>query len=142
MRKKYSSKVSYGLLAFIFLVFFGSLVPNIILGELNAKMIGLIGLLTLIFAFILHLFFNTQYTIDNKKLKIKCGIFSYDHIDIEKIKEISKTNSIRTSPAPSFDRIEIKYGKYKEIIISPKDKKSFVNDLKKVNSNIKNNITK
>ena len=115
MRKKYSSKVSYGLLAFIFLVFFGSLVPNIILGELNAKMIGLIGLLTLIFAFILHLFFNTQYTIDNKKLKIKCGIFSYDPIDIEKIKEI---------------------------IISPKDKKSFVNDLKKVNSNIKNNITK
>ena len=142
MRKKYSSKVSYGLLAFIFLVFFGSLVPNIILGELNAKMIGLIGLLTLIFAFILHLFFNTQYTIDNKKLKIKCGIFSYDPIDIEKIKEISKTNSIRSSPAPSFDRIEIKYGKYKEIIISPKDKKSFVNDLKKVNSNIKNNITK
>ena len=105
-------------------------------------MIGLIGLLTLIFAFILHLFFNTQYTIDNKKLKIKCGIFSYDPIDIEKIKEISKTNSIRSSPAPSFDRIEIKYGKYKEIIISPKDKKSFVNDLKKVNSNIKNNITK
>jgi len=141
MTKKYPSKVSYGLLIIIFLVFYGPLVPDLINGDLSGKMIGLIGFLSLIFAFVLHLFFGTLYTIENNKLKIKCGIFSYKPIEIDKIKEVSKTKSIISSPAPSFDRIEIKYGKFDEIIISPKDKLNFTNDLVIINPNIKNNIT-
>ena len=140
MTKIYSSKVSNGLLAFIFLVFYGPLLPILITSELNGKMIGVIGFLTLVFAFILHLFLKTQYTIDNQKLKIKCGVFSFKPIDIEKIKEISNTKNIISSPAPSFDRIEIKYGKFDKIIISPKNKMNFANDLTKINLNIKNNI--
>lgn len=139
--RKYPSKVSYGLLIFIFLIFYGSLIPTLINGELNGKVIGSIGILSLIFVFILHLFFGTNYTIDNNKLKIKCGLFSYKPIEIDEIKEVSKTNNIIASPAPSFDRIEIKYGIFNEIIISPKDKENFVNDLLKINPNIKNNIT-
>jgi hypothetical protein len=104
-------------------------------------MIGVIGFLLLVFAFILHLFFKTQYTIDNHKLNIKCGFFSYKPIEIDKIKEISKTRNIISSPAPSFDRIEIKYGEFDEIIISPKNKFDFAEYLTKLNPNIKNNIT-
>ncbi len=141
MIKKYPSKVSYGLLIFIFLVFYGPLIPNLINGDLSGKMIGLIGFLSLIFAFILHLFFGTHYTIENNKLKIKCGFFSYKPIKIDEIKEVSKTKNIISSPAPSFDRVEIKYGKFDEIIISPKDKLNFANDLAIINPNIKNNIT-
>jgi hypothetical protein len=141
MTKTYPSKVSYGLLTFVFLVFYGPLIPILMNTELNAKSVGFLIFLTLIFAFIAHLFFKTEYTIDNDKLKIKCGFFSYKPIDIEKIKEISNTKSIICSPAPSFDRIVIKYGKFQEIIISPKDKQNFVNDLVKINSNINNNIT-
>jgi len=140
MTKKYPSKVSSGLLIFIFLVFYGPLIPDLTNGDLSGKMIGLIGFISLIFAFVLHLFFGTHYTIENNKLKIKCGIFSYKPIEIDKIKEVSKTKSIISSPAPSFDRIEIKYGKFDKIIISPKDKKNFANDLVIINSNIKNNI--
>ena len=44
--------------------------------------------------------------------------------------------------APSFDRIELKYGKFDEIIISPKDKLSFANDLTQINIEIENNIVK
>jgi hypothetical protein len=141
MTKKYPSKVSYGLLIFIFLVFYGPLIPDLINGDLSGKMIGLIGFISLIFAFVLHFFFGTYYIIENNKLKIKCGIFSYKPIEIDKIKEVSKTKNIISSPAPSFDRIEIKYGKFDEIIISPKDKLNFVNDLAIMNPNIKNNIT-
>ena len=61
-------------------------------------------------------------------------------IDIENITEISKTRSLISSPAPSFDRIEIKYGKFDEIIISPEDKMNFTIDLTKINPNIKNNL--
>lgn len=141
MTKKYPSKVSYGLLIFVFLVFYGPLIPDLIRGELNEKSIGIIIFLSIVFIFIAHLFLKTQYSIENNKLKIKCGLFSYKPIDIDEIKEISKTKSILSSPAPSFDRIEIKYGKFNEVIISPKDKFHFAEDLTKINPNIKNKIT-
>jgi len=141
MTKKYPSKVSYGLLIFVFLVFYGPLIPDLIRGELNEKSIGIIIFLSIVFIFIAHFFLKTQYSIENNKLKIKCGLFSYKPIDIDEIKEISKTKSILSSPAPSFDRIEIKYGKFNEVIISPKDKFHFAEDLTKINPNIKNKIT-
>ena len=56
MIKKYSSKVSYGLLVFIFLVFYGPIIPKIIEDGFNKEMIGVISFLSLVFAFILHLF--------------------------------------------------------------------------------------
>lgn len=140
MTKHYPSKVSYGLLIFVFLIFYGPLIPVLISDELNGKMITVIILLTLIFAFILHLFFYTQYTINNKELTIKCGLFSYQPINIDEIKEIRKTNTIVSSPAPSFDRIEIKYGKYNAMILSPKDKFRFADDLIKINPKIKSKI--
>lgn len=140
MTKKYPSKVSYGLLIFIFLIFYGPLIPDLISSSINIKIIVFIGFLTLIFAFILHLFLRTYYIIENKKLKVKCGVFLYKPIEIDSIKEVSKTKNIFSSPAPSFDRVIIKYGKFDEIIISPKDKLSFANDLVKLNPNIKNNI--
>jgi hypothetical protein len=141
MTKKYQSKVSYGLLIFIFLVFFGPLIPHLIKTPLQIDVLGLIGFLLLVFVFILQLFFKTQYTIDNKKLKIKCGLFYYTTVEIDEIKEISKTKNIISSPAASFDRIEIKYGKFDEIIISPQNKFDFAKDLTQINPKIKNNIT-
>ncbi|MGB0892130.1 MAG: PH domain-containing protein [Flavobacteriaceae bacterium] len=141
MTKKYPSKVSYGLLTFVFLVFYGPLIPSFINGKLNVKSVGFLIFLTLIFTFITHLFLKTEYTIDNNKLKIKCGIFSFKPIDIDEIREISKTKSIISSPAPSFDRIEIKYGQFNEVIVSPKDKFHFAEDLTKINPRITNKIT-
>jgi len=141
MTKKYKSKVSYGLLTFIFLIFYGPLIPNLFRGEVNEKMIGTIGFLSLVFAFVLHLFLKTEFTIDNNKLKIKYGVFKYKPIDINDIYEVSNTNNIISSPAPSFDRIEIKTGKFNEIIISPKNKMDFANELTKINPKIKNKIT-
>ena len=135
---KYKSKVSYGLLIFIFLLFSGFLITNVIQGIWNAKMIVIPVVL---FAFIIHLFFGTEYTIDNNILKIKFGFFKYTPIEINDIKEVSKTNTILSSPAASFDRIRIKYGRSKEIVISPKDKKNFITELININPKIKNNLT-
>lgn len=140
MQKKYPSKISYSLLAFIFLIFFGPVIPNVFNAELNVKVLGVVGFLILVFACILHMFLKTEYIIADKILKIKCGMFSYKPIAIADIKEISKTSSLLASPAPSFDRIEISYGKFDTIIISPKDKSSFAKHLTNINPNIKNNI--
>ena len=63
------------------------------------------------------------------------------NIEIEKITAISKTNSLLSSPAASITgRIELNYGKYSSIIISPKNKMAFIEDLIKINPNINNQI--
>ena len=86
------------------------------------------------------MFFKLEYIIEENKLKIKCGFFTYKPIEIKDIKEITKSNSIISSPAASFDRIEIKYGKWEELIISPKDKFTFAKHLTNLNPKIKNNL--
>lgn len=141
MTKKYPSKISYGLLSFIFLVFYAPIVPAFLRDEINSKIIGFIVFQSFVFALIVSLFLKTEYIIDKTQLIIKCGFFSYKPIDIKEIKEISETKSIQSSPAPSFDRIEIKYGKFDETIISPQNKFSFAKDLVKINPSIKNNLS-
>ena len=141
MTKKYSSKVSYGLLTVVFIVFFSPLILNLIKSGINLNLTLISLSLIIIFGLITHMFLKTEYIIEENKLKIKCGFFNYKPIEINEIKEITKSSNIISSPAPSFDRIEIKYGKFEEMIISPKDKFEFAKYLKSLNPNIKNNIT-
>jgi len=141
MTKKYSSKVSYGLLIIVFIVFFSPLILNLIKSGINLNLTLISLFLIIIFGLITHMFLKTEYTIEENKLKIKCGFFTYKPIEINEIKEITKSSNIISSPAASFDRIEIKYGKFEEMIISPKDKFEFAKYLTNLNPNIKNNIT-
>jgi len=136
----YYSKVSYTLLIIVLIIFFGPLVPNYISNGFNNNMCLMTLVLIILFGLILHMFFNTNYKIQNEKLFIKCGFFKYRPINIEDIKKVSKSSNIISSPAASFDRIEIKYGKFDEIIISPKNKIKFVEELQKINPNIINNL--
>ena len=142
MTKTFNSKISYGLLIIIFIVFYGSVMPTLIAEGFTLKTIVIFLFTTVIYVFILHLFFSTKYTISHDKLEVKCGFFSYKPITITDIKELSKSSNIISSPAASFDRIEIKYGKFNEIILSPKDKYQFAEYLTKINPSIKNNVTK
>ena len=141
MITKYPSKVSYGLLLVVFVVFFSQLILNLTKNEINLNLILISLFLIIIFGLITHMFFKLEYIIEENKLKIKCGFFTYKPIEIKDIKEITKSNSIISSPAASFDRIEIKYGKWEELIISPKDKFTFAKHLTNLNPKIKNNIT-
>ena len=136
----YYSKVSYTLLIFVFLVFFGPLVPNFISNGFNANTILAFSAMVVLYGFILHMFFNTTYKIEKRKLYIKCGFFNYNPVNIGEMKKVSKSSNIISSPAASFDRIEITYGKFDELIISPKHKTKFVEDLQKINPEIINNL--
>lgn len=136
----YYSKVSYPLLIIVFIVFFGPLIPSYIYDDFKSNMVLMTVALIILYGFILHMFFNTIYTIDNERLHITCGFFRYNSINIMEIKKISKSYNMISSPAASFDRIEITYGKFEEIIISPKHKVKFSEDLQKINPNIINNL--
>ncbi len=140
MEKTYKSKISYPLLLFVFGVFF---IPFFV-GEKNNifgyKTLLILLFLVLCFGYVSYTFFNTKYTIKGDFLYIKSGFFKYKPINIKTITKLQKTSNIISSPAMSFDRIEIKYGKFDEIIISPKDKVGFAKDLTTINPNIMNYI--
>ena len=136
----YYSKVSYTLLIVVFIVFFGPLIPNYIDEGFNSNMFLMTLALIILFGFVLHMFLNTTYKIEKGKLYIKCGFFNYNPVNIGEMKKVSKSSNIISSPAASFDRIEIRYGKFEELIISPKHKTKFVEDLQKINPGIINNL--
>ncbi|MBU5210338.1 PH domain-containing protein [Heyndrickxia oleronia] len=86
---------------------------------------------------IIWLWMNTYYEITNKGLlKVVTGPFHYTSIEIKGIKSITKTRNFISSPALSMDRIEIQYNKWHSIIISPKDKNQFINQLMELNPDI------
>jgi len=136
----YYSKISIGLLSFIFIVLFGPFIPILFDEELSIEVLIVLFFMMVLFGFILHMFLNTKYFIEGDELKVQCGFIKYKPFKIKSMKKISKTNNIISSPAVSFDRIEITYGKFDEIILSPKDKHKFADDLLKINPDIINNL--
>ncbi|HCQ13049.1 PH domain-containing protein [Flavobacterium sp.] len=99
---------------------------------LEGKWIGLLGLGGVI-GFILILSKTTQYIINENQLLVKSTWIVNERIDISKITKIEKSNSILSSPALSLDRLLVRYNKYDEILISPKEKEEFIDELLKVN---------
>ena len=80
---------------------------------------------------VFFLFRAIKYKIDNTNL-----IIGSSKIDINSIRKNYKTKNPLSSPALSIDRIAIVYNKYDEVLISPKDKKGFVDAILQINSNI------
>jgi len=93
-------------------------------------------IIALVLAFIIHLFATTYYTINGNELYIRSGFIVNVTIDIATITKIESTNTILSSPALSFDRLEVFYNHYDSIVISPGDKAKFVEQLRRINPNI------
>lgn len=140
--KTYKSKFGYGIIGFMTLLFLSILGYMIFQNESLAAILSVGGICLSAYVFFLYLNFSTEYTITDKGiLNVKCGIFYNKRFDINKIKSITKSNNFISSPAPSSDRIELAYGKYDLIIISPKDKVGFANELIRINPKIENKLT-
>jgi hypothetical protein len=112
-----------------YLLVFGILIFLVIIGilEMNfttSEFIDII-VLTLSAVLLLWIWFGTGYKIENHQLKIKFGPIR-SIIEINDIKKINKVKSPFTAPALSIDRLEILYGKYDVISISPKNEHKFI----------------
>lgn len=131
MMKNYKSKLGLELIIPLIIIFGYSLFELI----LNNVWIGIFKLvLTIIF--ILYTFLSINYKIENSNLNVKCTILMNINIDIKSIRKITETYNPLSSPAVSIDRLEIFYNKFDSIIISPKLKKEFIQNLLEINSNI------
>ncbi len=132
MKKIYNSKIGLELVIPLVLIF-GTALAMTIIEKPNLKVIAI---LLPVILFVVHMFLTTNYTIESDDLIIKCGFLSNKTIDIKTIKKITETNNPLSSPATSLDRLEINYGKFDKILISPKNKTEFIDDIKRLNPNV------
>jgi len=69
--------------------------------------------------------FGTLYKVDRGVLKITSGPFRWK-MPIDEIHSVEATRSPLSSPALSMDRIRIRYGKNRRVMVSPADKTGFL----------------
>jgi hypothetical protein len=103
----------------------GSGVYLLYLGEIN---FGVFVSLVLPI-FILWIWLTTYYVLDESNLVIKYGPFK-KIIPLNLIKSVKKTINPLASPALSLKRLEITYGQYNYVLISPKDRDQFMKILR------------
>lgn len=124
--KIYKSKVDWWLVVLIVGVFGYPIVDGVLMQEY---------LLSIVFVLVLVLFYFLSKTVKYKINENNLIIWK-TKIEIKAIKKIYKTRNPLSSPALSLDRIAIVYNKYDEVLISPKEREQFIEDLLKVNPDI------
>nr|WP_294777739.1 PH domain-containing protein [uncultured Flavobacterium sp.] len=124
--KVYKSKIDWWLIIVIFVVFCYPMIEGILSKDYVMFSVSF-GVLSLVFL----LFKSIKYKIEGEHLQVWLT-----KIDIKSIKKIYSTHNPLSSPALSLDRIAVVYNKYDEVLISPKEREAFIQELLKINPNI------
>ena len=93
------------------------------------------GGLLIVILLILYACIGIKYIIENDMLSVKIGFFPTGKVKISEIIRIEKSYSPLSAPALSIQRLEI-ITHEKSLLISPENRKEFINELLKINSNI------
>ncbi|MBU3682217.1 MAG: hypothetical protein FGM16_09800 [Flavobacterium sp.] len=121
--KVYRSKIDWWLMFIVYVPFVFAIVEGIQKKEylLSVVFVGIIIVIS-------YLFYSIQYRIEGE------NVFIWrTKIEIKSIRKIYKTRNPLSSPALSINRIAIVYNKFDEVLISPKDRAAFVQELVLVN---------
>ena len=126
--KKFKSKVDRWILVLILLAIIGQVVA--ITAAVNeagepAMITSLILVMIGVVALMVWLLLGTHYTVDRGTIRIVSGPFRWK-VPIDEITSVSATRNPLSSPALSLDRLSIRYGKRRRIMISPADKAGFL----------------
>ncbi|MBN6517166.1 PH domain-containing protein [Acinetobacter pittii] len=129
---KFRSKIDWWLLL-IFVVITGNILMKIYEANHHYSLASIqhLFIYSLVILVIWLPVFNTYYVVKNNTLIIKSLVFQWK-ININDIAQIEPTHNPLSSPALSLDRLKIYYMKDERmatVMISPKDKESFLNTL-------------
>lgn len=132
----YKSKVSPLLLSILILIMGWIVFESIRDGiQLNWVSLGItLGLSLILF----YPLFSIRYILNpmEDELRIKIGIIPYGKVALSKIKKIEETTNPISSPAASLDRLAIVYNTYDSVLVSPKEKSKFIEQLTLTNPEI------
>jgi hypothetical protein len=126
--KKFKSKVDRWILVLILLAIIGQVIA--ITAAVNeagepAMITSLILVMIGVVALMVWLLLGTHYTVDRGTIRIVSGPFRWK-VPIDEITSVRATRNPLSSPALSLDRLSIRYGKRRRIMISPADKAGFL----------------
>src|SRR6185437_11155533 len=71
---------------------------------------------------------STWYAFEGATLVVRSGPFAW-RIPLEQIFAVRESDSVRSGPALSMDRLELSFGDNHHILISPRDKAAFLQAL-------------
>ena len=128
---RYNSKIGLEILLPLILSMGGA---SICLG-LNAQWLGVL-VLTILTLLIYMLFKMTYYTIDENKLIIRSFFIVNKKVDVQSIKIVRESRNPISAPAASLDRLEV-ISTVDSVLISPKDKNAFIEEITTINPRIK-----
>lgn len=80
-----------------------------------------------------HPLVTTSYTIEGLMLTVRSGFLYKRQIDISSIKRVAGTRDPWSAPAASLDRLEILFGRYGSVLISPERKEEFIAHIRQIN---------
>lgn len=84
-----------------------------------------VGIEALILGIIVGTLRATRYEVTDREVIARSGLFQW-RIAIDEIDSIKPSRSLIKSPALSLDRLEIRYGNRRRLLISPKDREGFL----------------
>ncbi|MBW8687760.1 PH domain-containing protein [Chitinophaga rhizophila] len=127
----YKSAVSKGIFIPVLVIFLAVIVTAAI-----TRTWGLVGIMTLTAAFTFYTIMSIDYKITGNELAIRCGILFKRTVHINTINRIRHTHNPLSAPAASLDRLELRFNKYETILVSPKNKAAFIDQLRAINPDI------
>lgn len=76
-------------------------------------------------AFVVWLFRTTRYELDGRELVVRSGPFRW-RIDLAAVESVTPSRNPLSSPALSLDRLQIRYGKGRFLLVSPAERERFL----------------
>ena len=78
--------------------------------------------------YVLWTFLSTHYELDDRELVVRSGLFRW-RVPLDSIESVRPSRNPLSSPALSLDRLEVRYGAGKWLLISPRERDRFLADL-------------
>lgn len=85
----------------------------------------MVGIEVLVLVLILGMLRSTRYEVTDREVIVRSTPFRW-RIEIESIESIRPSRSPASSPAMSLDRLEIRYGGGRTLLVSPEDREGFL----------------
>lgn len=89
---------------------------------------------------ILSILFCIRYRIEDDKLYVGEVFRRGEAFDLKKLESITPTHSMLSAPAASLRRIKLDFGCGKALIISPASQEVFIDEILRINPNVKINL--
>lgn len=84
-----------------------------------------LGMTLVVGAFVSWIFLSTRYALDGRELVVRSGPFRW-RIDLATIESVTPSRNPLSSPALSLDRLKIRCGKSRFLLVSPAERDRFL----------------